>query len=153
MQRDRVRPDPVSCQSCRSKKLKCSRVQPCSNCTARGIICKYLVPPRGQTDTASTIHSNDELLKRIERLESIVLKQANSAETRAKYATDELHAPRQQFLYSSSESVTVSSIHQSRDQDSRLLENVGTREDSLVCDPQIRALHDLSSCAHSTHDE
>lgn len=35
----RGRPAPVSCQSCRSKKLKCNRVQPCSNCASRGISC------------------------------------------------------------------------------------------------------------------
>ncbi|KAF4633565.1 hypothetical protein G7Y89_g4544 [Cudoniella acicularis] len=129
MQRDRVRPDPVSCQSCRSKKLKCNRVQPCSNCTARGITCNFLVPPQVQTDTTSTFHSNAEILARIERLESIVLKQSGSAGTPSKYTPDDT---RQQLLYPSSGSVVVSNIHQKRDQDSQLLENVGTREDSLL---------------------
>lgn len=35
------RQDPVSCQTCRAKKLKCDRKQPCSNCTARKISCVY----------------------------------------------------------------------------------------------------------------
>ncbi|KAL1856151.1 hypothetical protein Plec18167_000226 [Paecilomyces lecythidis] len=35
------RQDPVSCQTCRAKKLKCDRKQPCANCTARKISCIY----------------------------------------------------------------------------------------------------------------
>ncbi|EED14228.1 conserved hypothetical protein [Talaromyces stipitatus ATCC 10500] len=37
------RQDPVSCQSCRKKKLKCDRLQPCSSCRSRRIPCKYAV--------------------------------------------------------------------------------------------------------------
>lgn len=37
------RQDPVSCQSCRKKKLKCDRQQPCSNCRSRRILCNYAV--------------------------------------------------------------------------------------------------------------
>lgn len=37
------RQDPVSCQSCRKKKLKCDRQQPCSNCRSRRIMCSYAV--------------------------------------------------------------------------------------------------------------
>ena len=33
------RQDPVSCQFCRAKKLKCDLAQPCSNCRSRGISC------------------------------------------------------------------------------------------------------------------
>ena len=39
--RERRRQDPVSCSLCRSKKLKCSREQPCSNCTSRGVTCDF----------------------------------------------------------------------------------------------------------------
>lgn len=35
----RRRQPQISCNFCRSKKLKCDRGQPCSNCTARGIPC------------------------------------------------------------------------------------------------------------------
>ena len=140
MRRDRIRPDPISCQSCRAKKLKCSRVQPCSNCTSRGITCNFLVPPSGRRDTISTVHSNAEILGRIERLESIVLKQTDFAETHSKHASDNSHVTRQQSLDPSSKNVVVSNVHQKRDQDSRLLENIGTREDSLVCDSHLNAL-------------
>jgi hypothetical protein len=35
------RQDPVSCQTCRAKKLKCDRLQLCSNCRARRVACIY----------------------------------------------------------------------------------------------------------------
>lgn len=34
------RQDPVSCQFCRTKKLKCDRQVPCSNCRARKLTCQ-----------------------------------------------------------------------------------------------------------------
>lgn len=37
------RQEPVSCQSCRKKKLKCDRQRPCSNCRSRRILCNYAV--------------------------------------------------------------------------------------------------------------
>ncbi|OJD30012.1 uncharacterized protein BKCO1_6800030 [Diplodia corticola] len=44
----RPRLDPVSCQLCRSKKLRCSRQNPCSNCSARGARCIYAADPPPQ---------------------------------------------------------------------------------------------------------
>lgn len=74
MSRSRIGPDPVSCQSCRSKKLRCNRVQPCSNCTSRGITCQFLLSTRRRgIESPSTIQNNAQILKRIERLESLVL--------------------------------------------------------------------------------
>lgn len=139
MQRNRVRPDPVSCKSCRSKKLKCSRVQPCANCTSRGISCSFFIPPRSQPDTAAPIQSNVDVLRRLERLESLVLQRTDSIETDNQ---SDSHATRQQPLHLSSESV-VSNVHQNGDQDSRFLENIGIREDSLVCDSYLYALNML----------
>lgn len=128
MQRGRNRPDPVSCRSCRSKKLKCDRVQPCSNCTARGITCNFLVPPQRQAETSSTAQSNAELLQRIERLETMVLRQ---------HASDDFHLTGQPAIAPASGDVGHD-IHQKRDEDSQLLENVGTREDALVCDSSLK---------------
>lgn len=39
--RKRPRQDPVSCLSCRKRKLKCDRKVPCSGCTTRRIECIY----------------------------------------------------------------------------------------------------------------
>lgn len=33
--------DPVSCESCRRKKLKCNRQRPCSSCVTRRLACSY----------------------------------------------------------------------------------------------------------------
>lgn len=35
------RQDPVSCESCRKKKLKCDRNHPCSSCSVRKLVCSY----------------------------------------------------------------------------------------------------------------
>lgn len=35
------RQDPVSCEFCRKKKLKCDRNHPCGSCSARGLSCSY----------------------------------------------------------------------------------------------------------------
>ncbi|RAL06719.1 Zn(II)2Cys6 transcription factor [Aspergillus homomorphus CBS 101889] len=35
------RQDPVSCVSCRTKKIKCDRQQPCGSCSIRGLPCRY----------------------------------------------------------------------------------------------------------------
>ncbi|KAH8433906.1 Zn(II)2Cys6 transcription factor [Aspergillus melleus] len=37
----RPRQDPVSCDSCRRKKLKCNRQQPCESCVTRKLTCSY----------------------------------------------------------------------------------------------------------------
>lgn len=37
------RQDPVSCELCRRKKLKCNRQQPCSSCVTRRLTCSYAV--------------------------------------------------------------------------------------------------------------
>lgn len=54
------RQDPVSCESCRKKKLKCDRQLPCSSCSARGLACSYeprvtipFVKPRVRTTRPS----------------------------------------------------------------------------------------------------
>ncbi|PWY84984.1 C6 zinc finger domain protein [Aspergillus heteromorphus CBS 117.55] len=38
------RQDPVSCDSCRTKKIKCDRQQPCNSCLARRLPCSYERP-------------------------------------------------------------------------------------------------------------
>ena len=127
MQRGRGRVEAVSCQSCRSKKLRCNRAQPCSNCIARDIPCNFQVPPERRTEIISTTHTDARLLRRIERLEALI-RQPPSATTHI-----EDHPSKQLALSPISEHVVASDIHHSGDEDSRFLENVGTREDSVVC--------------------
>ncbi|KAI1619879.1 hypothetical protein EDD37DRAFT_196347 [Exophiala viscosa] len=73
LKRPRPRQDPVSCEFCRSKKLKCDRQQPCSNCATRGLSCNGQsirsprhIRPSSNDDSAS-------VLARLKRLEDIVI--------------------------------------------------------------------------------
>ncbi|GKZ24036.1 hypothetical protein AbraIFM66951_010534 [Aspergillus brasiliensis] len=61
------RQDPVSCDSCRLKKIKCDRQQPCSSCSARRLTCRYgrpeaavvkPIPPAGVEQTSPASNSN-----------------------------------------------------------------------------------------------
>lgn len=81
IEKERVRSSrsrPVSCHFCRSRKLKCNRQFPCSNCTSRDKTCQLYptttlpVSPRYQADQLpSNDHTN--LLARLQRLEDIVI--------------------------------------------------------------------------------
>lgn len=66
----RPRQDPVSCQFCRSKKLKCDRQQPCSNCTTRGLACDSQLRPQPVSVADA---DNASILARLKRLEDLVL--------------------------------------------------------------------------------
>lgn len=87
--RPRPRQDPVSCESCRKKKLKCDRQLPCANCTSRGVTCEY----QGRVPTASGSMSSDPdevnalrrenaaIKARIDRLEELIYSGSSSFET------------------------------------------------------------------------
>ncbi|KUJ13394.1 uncharacterized protein LY89DRAFT_157850 [Mollisia scopiformis] len=70
MPKETHRGRPISCKFCRSRKLRCSREAPCSNCVSRGIHCDLQdhVRPLPTTSRAS----ESELLERIRNLESLV---------------------------------------------------------------------------------
>ncbi|KAI3325840.1 fungal-specific transcription factor domain-containing protein [Xylariaceae sp. AK1471] len=124
MQARKGRPEPVSCQLCRSKKLRCNRAQPCSNCESRNVPCHFLVPPpRSQRTRAPGIHSDADILARVERLESILL---------AENTPDGKRLDSQTAFTPHSEDVAQPSIHGRGDTDLHLLENIGVREDLLI---------------------
>lgn len=62
------RQKPVSCRFCRSRKLRCSRVSPCSNCVSRGIRCEL----EDAIGSLQGILREPELLERIRKLEKLV---------------------------------------------------------------------------------
>ena len=90
MTQPRARQDPVSCASCRKKKLKCDREQPCFNCTTRRVSCDYwpgiksvgaslsrtvAVP---KTDQLRDLQlENNEIKARLERLEQLIISSSN----------------------------------------------------------------------------
>lgn len=79
---DRPRQDPVSCESCRRRKQKCSREQPCSNCASRGVECVFVggkAPPATaprttvSNDICSLRSENAAIKARLDALEELVL--------------------------------------------------------------------------------
>src|ERR1700761_646518 len=74
----RPRQDPVSCQFCRSKKLKCNRQNPCSNCSARGLPCDGRFTSAAHAPEPNVDASELSVLARLKRLEEIVIGKAAS---------------------------------------------------------------------------
>ncbi|KAJ5752174.1 hypothetical protein N7520_009091 [Penicillium odoratum] len=75
---------PISCQACRTRKIRCSRDgRPCQTCVRRGLgaeDCIYLGQPRLSTEQSQSGDPNvqTELLARIRNLEALLQKQVNS---------------------------------------------------------------------------
>lgn len=125
----RRRQDPVSCRLCRLKKLKCSRLHPCSNCTARGAECEF---DSNQSVTSTRIQqdaepSNSAILSRLQRLEDMILRMnqnlprtPESTNTSRRIETDQLPS---NLLTPAEESHLIESSD---------LSSIGTRQPSLV---------------------
>ncbi|KAK1690589.1 hypothetical protein BDP55DRAFT_753434 [Colletotrichum godetiae] len=82
----RRRQPQVSCDSCRKKKLKCDRRDPCSSCVMRGLSCAG--QPGSPKPTARLSrelrlgeNSDDSILSRLRKLEQAVFGPASSAST------------------------------------------------------------------------
>ncbi|KAL4889761.1 C6 zinc finger domain protein [Aspergillus ambiguus] len=75
---------PISCQACRTRKIRCSRDgRPCQTCVRRGLgaeDCIYLGQPRlsAENTTAADAAVQNELLARIRNLEDLLHKQVGS---------------------------------------------------------------------------
>jgi hypothetical protein len=102
---------PIACQSCRRRKIRCSRQFPCSNCTSRGLQCVQFYEPLApepeheaeakQNDetppAALTLVSNADIQSRLDRLESWISNLAGptaSASAAAATETDSLSLSR-----------------------------------------------------------
>ncbi|KAB8270143.1 hypothetical protein BDV30DRAFT_241790 [Aspergillus minisclerotigenes] len=76
---------PISCQACRTRKIRCSRDgRPCQTCVRRGLgaeDCVYLGQPRLSSENTVTADATlqKELLARIRNLEDTLHKQAASS--------------------------------------------------------------------------
>ncbi|KAE8154889.1 hypothetical protein BDV25DRAFT_147157 [Aspergillus avenaceus] len=119
-QRRRPRQMPVSCQLCRSMKLKCNRERPCSNCVTRGVPCEQAgsvphAPPTTSPQTSSSDGSKEEILARLKRLEDIVLRSHAARDKDNVPGATAPQSPASPSYISEGEGV------------SRWLENVGTR--------------------------
>ncbi|KAK7514331.1 putative Zn(II)2Cys6 transcription factor [Phyllosticta citriasiana] len=71
----------VSCQLCRTKKLRCDRSQPCSNCSQRGAQCVYAgqgpVSSSSSTMPGSAKLPVEEILQRLQNLEKAVFNKSD----------------------------------------------------------------------------
>lgn len=66
---------PLSCTNCRQRKIKCDKSNPCSACKRSGIDCvfpKRLRVPKRRQGVRSSKSRDDELLRRIGKLEALV---------------------------------------------------------------------------------
>ncbi|KAK3394849.1 hypothetical protein B0H63DRAFT_59616 [Podospora didyma] len=68
---------PLSCYACRTRKLKCDRSHPCSNCTKREGMdtssCSYAAPTSRKKSQTQSPATPDDMQNRIDRLEGLVL--------------------------------------------------------------------------------
>ncbi|CAE7030569.1 hypothetical protein PTNB73_05436 [Pyrenophora teres f. teres] len=63
-------PNPRSCVTCRRRKVKCDKKNPCSNCVRANIECVFPAP--GRAPRKSRKPADAELLERLRRLEGVV---------------------------------------------------------------------------------
>jgi hypothetical protein len=63
-------PNPRSCVTCRKRKVKCDKKNPCSNCVRAKIDCIF--PGPGRAPRKSKKPPDAELLERLRRLEGVV---------------------------------------------------------------------------------
>ncbi|EXL42175.1 hypothetical protein FOCG_15525 [Fusarium oxysporum f. sp. radicis-lycopersici 26381] len=62
----------LSCSSCRQRKLKCDRDEPCSNCVARNVSCQYAPWPRGRVAAQRRDSRQHDLSDRVRHLEQLL---------------------------------------------------------------------------------
>ena len=61
---------PFSCLTCRQRKIKCDRNNPCSNCTRGGRPCSFVVPMRGKPSRRKPVREG--LHARLRRYEEML---------------------------------------------------------------------------------
>jgi hypothetical protein len=92
---------PISCEPCRYRKIKCSRTRPsCETCRRRGCVdrCVY----KGSRDSeppmsGSTSNGNEELLSRISNLEKLLQKHTGTDITNGDGVTSSMLSPPTEF--------------------------------------------------------
>ncbi|KAF8865249.1 hypothetical protein BDZ45DRAFT_796570 [Acephala macrosclerotiorum] len=76
-----------SCVTCRRRKVKCDKSNPCSNCTKAGSLCVFPAPgraPRRPRQGGKVVSEREaELLKRLRRLEGVVEELSGQVEVEA----------------------------------------------------------------------
>ncbi|KAL4796336.1 hypothetical protein BDV19DRAFT_378315 [Aspergillus venezuelensis] len=71
IRRNRV---PLSCEACRSRKLKCNREKPCQNCIARAETCHFKRSTTGVLSAPAKDRNGEAMRQRLDHLEDMVKK-------------------------------------------------------------------------------
>lgn len=122
---------PTSCQSCRIKKLRCNKTQPCSNCAVRQISCHF---SSKQSNPLRSVGVQDDLAltDRVEGLEATLYQAPTSfidpMNSTSDTVSEDLRISDIGSLRAMSAEVSKSIQHE----DVRLLETLGTRNDATV---------------------
>ena len=66
---------PLSCHQCRQRKVACDKIFPCKPCQYSGLTCSF---PSGRKESTKT--ANSELLRRIARLEQLILRSGDGGQ-------------------------------------------------------------------------
>lgn len=93
---------PIACQSCRRRKIRCSRQFPCSNCTSRGLQCVQFYEPlepapevKDKDEPKAANVSNADIRARLDRLETWItgLSDPRPGSTPSAEKIDDAHPP------------------------------------------------------------
>ncbi|CRG91828.1 putative transcriptional regulatory protein C1F7,11c [Talaromyces islandicus] len=92
---------PLSCDPCRTRKLKCNREQPCQNCTARDELstCKYKGSRNVSAPTAHREVHRDSMQQRINNLETLVKKLIDTQHKDSYHGSSDAGSPRPKSAY------------------------------------------------------
>lgn len=137
---DRPRQDPVSCQICRRKKLKCDRKLPCSSCRSRNLLCEY----DGERPSVTDNRNDDDL-----RAENLAIKARLDRLEQALYnsKTPIVASPEPQVLLSlPAKTAPLPRTEATQaDEDSQWLETLSARTDVVLPPPSARVAVQLQS--------
>lgn len=126
----RARQNPVSCQLCRRKKLKCDRQQPCSNCSARGVSCqsatRHPTPATSESRRAPPAAETAQFQARLEKLEAAVFGNHDSRPSASTSSVPPPHEPPDPAF------MPDSNANREHEMASKWLEGIGTLENSIV---------------------
>lgn len=79
----------LPCETCRRRKVKCSKTEPCTSCHKAGTECVYA---SGQHSQARALPSVSELVQRVIRLEKTVEQMKHELSSAIHTPTHENHA-------------------------------------------------------------
>lgn len=139
----RPRQDPVSCNVCRHKKLKCDRNLPCSNCKSRKIACEY----RGERPPIVDDRNDDDI-----RAENVAIKARLDRLEQAFYSNSTQIKPSlevQVYTPTTKDSPLPNPKAVQADEDSKWLERLGDRADLIMPLSSARLVIHVQTMGHA----